>query len=181
MGTKTKALAKRPKKSAALAIQKKPDRAIQKRRAVINGELDRIYEQHGTLNKVLLVEVARDEAHPLHSCFEWDDTVAGERYRQGQALEMIRASKYIQMLNESRANSIQTVVRSVEVRTYLRGRQEKGPAAFKMRNEVLSDEDDHAATVEQFRSELRAWCARVVDIEELQVLRGMIEAALDSE
>jgi hypothetical protein len=176
----TKKLVKRGSKTRAMVPRsKKPDRAIQKRRAKVNEELDRIYEQHGMLTKVLLVDTARDPKHPLHRYFEWDDTVAGERWRQEQALQMIRASKYVELLNDARANQVSQVVSHVEVRTYLRGRQEKGPAEFKMRNVVLSDADDHAATVEQFRSELRAWCMRVVGIAELQVLRRLIEGELD--
>jgi hypothetical protein len=174
------AMQKRKRPGAVAPRAKQPDRAVQKRRALIDGELDRIYKQRGVLDKVMIVDVARDPKHPLHQCFEWDDTVAGEKYRQEQALEMIRASKYVELLKEARANSVTEVVTShVEVRRYLRGRQDSGPAQFKMRNLVLSDADDHAATVEQFRSELRAWCARVVDIPELQVLRRMISAELD--
>lgn len=37
-----------------------------------------------------LVDVARDETHPLHGSFEWNDSVAGEAYRIEQARRMIR-------------------------------------------------------------------------------------------
>ena len=37
-----------------------------------------------------LVDVNRDENHPLHCEFEWDDTVAAEAYRVTQARQLIR-------------------------------------------------------------------------------------------
>jgi hypothetical protein len=36
-----------------------------------------------------VVAVARDPESPLHQCFEWDDKIAGERYREEQARSLI--------------------------------------------------------------------------------------------
>lgn len=38
-----------------------------------------------------LVDASRDEGAPLHSYFEWDDAIAGEKYREVQAGRIIRA------------------------------------------------------------------------------------------
>ncbi len=53
-------------------------------------EIRAIYERHGRLTPALVVDEARDEIHPLHGHFEWDDTVAGEEYRRVQASRLIR-------------------------------------------------------------------------------------------
>lgn len=37
-----------------------------------------------------LVDASRDESAPLHNEFEWDDTIAAEKYREEQATCMIR-------------------------------------------------------------------------------------------
>lgn len=37
-----------------------------------------------------LVQFARDERSELHKCFEWDDSVAGERYRELQAQKVLQ-------------------------------------------------------------------------------------------
>ena len=37
-----------------------------------------------------LVDVSRDENHPLHDEFEWDDSIAAEAYRITQAKQLIR-------------------------------------------------------------------------------------------
>jgi hypothetical protein len=36
-----------------------------------------------------VVEAARAETSPLHGFFEWDDNIAGEKYRLGQARDLI--------------------------------------------------------------------------------------------
>lgn len=51
----------------------------------------RIREDAGILTAGVVVEAARDEGHPLHDRFEWDDTVAGERFRESQARALIRS------------------------------------------------------------------------------------------
>lgn len=53
-------------------------------------EFDRIYEKHGEISKRLIVEENRAIGSPLHSCFEWRDDIAAEKYRQEQAGSMIR-------------------------------------------------------------------------------------------
>lgn len=59
----------------------------------LRDQLQGIYQAHGTLTPRLVVDVARDAEHPLHGRFEWDDAVAGEKYREVQAGELIRSVK----------------------------------------------------------------------------------------
>lgn len=56
-------------------------------------DLTAIRDEHGALNAVLVVDLARDPEHPLHNRFEWDDTVAGERWRLEQAGQLLRVVK----------------------------------------------------------------------------------------
>lgn len=44
----------------------------------------------GILRPADVVDEARDENHPLHKCFEWDDSIAGEAHRRWQARQLIR-------------------------------------------------------------------------------------------
>lgn len=53
-------------------------------------ELERIYQKNGQLSARDVVEESRPVDATLHKCFEWDDSVAAEKYRQGQAQEIIR-------------------------------------------------------------------------------------------
>jgi hypothetical protein len=63
------------------------------KREVIEGALHGILEDQGELVPRHVVDVARDTAHPLHQCFNWDDTEAAEKYRIGQAAQLIRTIK----------------------------------------------------------------------------------------
>lgn len=56
-------------------------------------QMQSIYDKHGRLEPAIVVEEARDVSHPLHSRFEWDDSVAAHRYRLDQAHELITSIK----------------------------------------------------------------------------------------
>lgn len=61
----------------------------------LRGQLQRIYDRRGRLTPELVVEEARPADSPLHSHFEWDDSVAGEAWRRHQAHEMIRTQRVV--------------------------------------------------------------------------------------
>jgi len=56
-------------------------------------QLTAIYEAHGELTPKLVVATASPKDHPLHKDFEWDDKIAGPRYREVQAAQLIRSVK----------------------------------------------------------------------------------------
>lgn len=55
----------------------------------LRDQLQAIYERHQRLTPELVVDEAREETHPLHDRFEWDDAIAGEKYRRQQAHDLI--------------------------------------------------------------------------------------------
>lgn len=60
--------------------------------AQVAGEaLERIAATHGHITPALVVDDARPDAAPLHPVFEWDDGVAGEKFRRHQASTLVRA------------------------------------------------------------------------------------------
>lgn len=56
----------------------------------VSAHLQAIYDANGIISPQLVVNTARSDSHPLHGHFEWDDNVAGELYRCGQAAALIR-------------------------------------------------------------------------------------------
>jgi hypothetical protein len=60
---------------------------------LIETGLRSIWEQRGRLVPAEVVDLAADQAHPLHPMFEWSDSEAARRYRIGQATAMIRSVK----------------------------------------------------------------------------------------
>jgi hypothetical protein len=47
----------------------------------------------GVLKPEFVLDAARDPEHPLHSRFEWDDSVAAEKFRLDQAHTLIQKAK----------------------------------------------------------------------------------------
>lgn len=66
----------------------------------IHAHLRALYDEHGVLTPAMVVEAARPARSPLHSHFEWDNKVAGEKYRLVQAGILIRKVK-VQVLDET--------------------------------------------------------------------------------
>ncbi len=72
------------------------------------GHLQAIRDECGELTPALVVETARDPEHPLHSRFEWDDSVAAEKWRLEQASQLLRVVKL--PADPSRPNDLRAFV-----------------------------------------------------------------------
>ncbi len=59
----------------------------------LRDHLQAIRDERGALTPALVVDTARDPEHPLHSRFDWDDTVAAEKWRLEQASQLLRVVK----------------------------------------------------------------------------------------
>jgi len=56
--------------------------------------LNTIAQRHdGALTPEIVLEEATNESHPLHSVFEWNDSLAAHQYRLSQAAMLIRTVK----------------------------------------------------------------------------------------
>jgi hypothetical protein len=164
-------------KTSTLTYQGKQEAGVVRERkaTVIDRELKKIYKRDGTVLAIPLLDAARDPKHPLHHYFEWDDTVAAEKYRIDQAMRMIMTSKFVVMLNKSPRGVSDLHTRPALVRQFIPAFRGEG---FKMRNEVLNDVEQRAAFVARKKEALRAWCASVIDIKEFDTMRGLILAEI---
>lgn len=61
----------------------------------LRDQIEAIRASHGRLTPELVVDEARNPDHPLHHRFDWDDVVAGEKWRRVQAGELIRSVRVI--------------------------------------------------------------------------------------
>lgn len=55
----------------------------------VGKEFKKIEDEYGKLTNDLVLQKAESEESPLHSLFEWDDAVAGHKYRLQQATMLI--------------------------------------------------------------------------------------------
>lgn len=109
-----------------------------------------------------VLEKARDESTELHKCFEWDDGIAAEKYRLGQAECLIRML-YIPSpkpgVSEIRKYSITT-----ERNTYQPTRL------------FLEQEDEYAALLKRAKAELAEFRKKYRTLSELQEVFEAIDA-----
>lgn len=61
----------------------KPETAVE--------EIRRLEKSFGMATPKNVVAIARPKTAPLHPAFEWEDSIAGEKYREHQASQLIRA------------------------------------------------------------------------------------------
>ena len=73
--------------------------------AQVVGETLEELAQTGELTSARFLDVSRPEDAPTHNLFEWNDSVAAERYRLQQATVAINSVE-VQIVNESTATAI---------------------------------------------------------------------------
>lgn len=61
----------------------------------LRDHLQSVYDRHGVLTPAIVLDEARDPAHPLHHRFTWDDDAAAESWRKHQAQELIRSVRIV--------------------------------------------------------------------------------------
>ena len=58
---------------------------------VVGETFEQIERRDGVLTKEAFLEASRPENSPTHKCFEWDDSVAAEKYRLTQSRMIINS------------------------------------------------------------------------------------------
>jgi hypothetical protein len=136
--------------------------------ATLRDHLQSIYDQHQTLTPRLVVDLARKPSHPLHSRFEWDDSIAGERYRESQARDLIQSVK----IRFTRRNK-----QEADVRHFVSVRREDGYSYMPI-EDVAHDEITTQIVLRDMEREWRQLQAKYGHMKEfIQLVRKSIEAA----
>lgn len=156
-------------------VDKTEVKTRERKQVVVDRVIDDIYAQHQTVTEDLILEEAEDPKHPLHNYFEWDDTVAAQKYRKAQALAMIMASKFVVVMQRNGEELPKVIGAAPEVRRLVSAFRGEG---FKMRREAMSDAERRSVLVERKKSVLKSWCRETVDYPEFSELRELILAHL---
>lgn len=125
---------------------------------IFKANAEKCYEEIGhdgaTPEKVL--NIARDPNTELHKCFEWDDSVAAEKYRLGQA------RKVIQLLVVQRVDTEkETVSAPKRIFQISAERSEYKPIEF-----IRSEEAHYESLLKRCRMEVRGILNRYAEIAE---------------
>lgn len=147
----------------------------ERKSVVVDRELEKIYKRHKRVTVEVVLNEAAKPSNALHSFFEWDDQAAAQKYRTVQAYSLIMGSKFVVQLVENGETTPREVKGSAQVRRLVSAFRGEG---FRLRTDALKDAESRAAIIESKRSQLRSWCASVIDIQELSELRQEILAKL---
>jgi len=128
-----------------------------KRKRSIVGELETIRKRGGgILRPVEVVAFARKKTTALHDRFEWDDSVAAERFRLEQARHLIRCT--VRMINDD----------SPPIHAYVSLEDDrKGGDSYRALVDVMSDTELREKLLEQALREADAWRDRYERFTEL--------------
>lgn len=122
----------------------------------------------GELTPERVVDAARPEDHPLHPVFEWDDSLAAERWRRSQAGELIRS--VVAVMPERPA--------SKPTRAFVSVKAHEGPAYVPIRT-AMADPDLRQQVLAGAMRELVSWRKRHKELEELADLFSQIDLFAD--
>ena len=120
--------------------------------AQLVGEVCEKLESKGQLTPQKLVDVSRPVDAPLHDAFEWNDTVAAEKYREHQGRYMIRSVEVVRenaeptrafvslsrTSKEHQYHSIDAVLQSADDTEQLLQQAKRELAAFKRKYAQLT-------------------------------------------
>lgn len=126
-------------------------------------EIDRISEKHGGINAKEIVDESRPEDSVLHGCFEWDDGIAAEKYREDQANRIVRS---IRIVSET-GNTTESV------RAYVNVKEEYRPLSV-----VLKSEEMTQSLLENALAELKAFQRKYSTLSRLAPVFSAIEGVL---
>lgn len=128
------------------------------------GEQMEQLEQNGGLTPTRLLEANREVGTPLHDDFEWNDTVAAEKFRENQAAYIIRHLVVHETTSAQEPVAVRAFVRVVED-------QEPIYASF---SRVLSDAELRGQMLDNAKADLLAFKTKYESLEELSAIFTLI-------
>lgn len=123
-------------------------------------ELQRIFAERGELEPADIVAESRDVGAPLHPCFEWNDEVAAEKYRQTQAAKIVRSILTVE----------ETTSGPQEVRAFVHVQEKYCPISV-----VVNNADKMADLLEAALEELKAFRNKYRKLSELSAVMSAID------
>lgn len=117
-----------------------------------------------------LVEVSRPENAPLHEEFEWDDSIAAEKYRETQASGMIR-NITIKVENAQQTKQVRAFVTLAN--------NQSGPKSYESIGNVMSCQIKREKLIDNALRELRAFRNKYKQYTELADLIAVFDDMME--
>ena len=117
----------------------------------------------GEITRESVLEKARDENTELHKCFEWNDSIAAEKYRLVQAGEVIR----FLVIEEDEKPHDRPEIRIFHITDKSEG--------YKPVQYIVKHESEYEKLLAKAWAELRAFKAKYACLEELREILDLID------
>ncbi len=141
--------------------------------------LEDIAASHGGyLRPASVVDAARDPSNPLHSEFEWDDSLAADNYRIAQAGALIRRVKFTIVRPATEAAKKITVSSVRQFQSRPSCRTEDG--GYEQVTEIMSAPEKRDELIDQVLKELAAYRKRYAELVALSEVWVAIDEALET-
>lgn len=132
---------------------------------IVGHTIENIEKANGECTAKMLLDEARAEESPIHELFEWDDSIAAEKYRLKQATEIITA---IAVVIEDNLETPKKVRAFANV-----GARHKG--SFIPMTTALAKEESRKVVLQHALEELKEFKAKYKNLEELAAIFSEIE------
>lgn len=125
---------------------------------VVGEHFEALENKHGCITPKIILDSARSEQSAIHKCFEWNDNVAAEKYRETQASFLIRnLTVRIVDMEEKKVEP---------TRAYVNVKQQNTSNFISMCR-VLEDDKLTELMLEQAKSELLSFQKKYSTLQEL--------------
>lgn len=135
------------------------------KKEAISARLEKLASEHGYLTPTLVIKDAKKKTSPLHSEFEWDDSIAAQNWRTEQARRLIRSVKIV-VVEEARAIKSVAYIRDPEADNAHQGYVP-----------VLAIRNDHDRAMAALKTEMGRVTAALARVRSIAAMLG-IEAEL---
>lgn len=131
--------------------------------AQVAGEMiESIEERDGSVTPQAFLEASRPEDSPTHGAFEWDDSVAAEKFRLTQSRQIINSIQ-VKIISDDAEHTERKAIAFVNVTD---GRH--NPAQYKSVNVALADSESREIVLRNALQELEAFQKKYEGLVELQ-------------
>lgn len=133
--------------------------------------LEELEQEHGSITPKLLLDKSRNSDALLHKCFEWNDDIAAEKYRESQAGFIIRNLVVVSVEKENDEAEQQ------EVRAFVNVTKEDGKSFVSIKT-ALNDEKMFDEVLQCAIGELKVFRQKYNNLKQLTKVFHAIDDVL---
>lgn len=149
-----------------------PNRAVPAER--VAEHLHKLEEEHGAVTREDFLESARSEESEMHKLFEWDDSIAAEKYRLRQANDIIHSIKITVASEDKEPVTMNAFV----IPGYTEGNITRPKGGYVNIRKATKEVDMHSAILQDARKSARWFMDKYRSIAELEGVITAIEEFL---